>query len=136
MDDRDLREISEDLEEALYEYEYPVLRDMVAAEEGDDVEDTLPTRLSMRKSLLKVNGRRKGLNSMWDVRRFDSPWVRSRNAGHPCNKDDRTYRPWQRDEMKTIRGVPDNDFNDQYDFLQGILQSEYEDSKVLVEEGV
>lgn len=102
--------------------------------EGDEMEDTTPTHLGIRRSLLKANGRRKGLDNLWDSHRFDSG-IRSRAYVHTCHKDDREYRPWQRDGMKTIRGVPDNDFNDWQDFVEGVLQSEYEDSKVLVEEG-
>ena len=148
MDDRDLQEIFEDLEQEMYKYYCDeVVADALELEEElykefpDEVvadaleEDTLPTHLGIRKSLLKANGRRKGLDNLWDSYRFDS-FRRSRSYAHPCHKDDRTYRPWQRDEMKTIRGVPDNDWNDYQDFVEGILQSVYEDSEVLVEESV
>ena len=106
------------------------------SEEEGVIEDNRPMRTGRHKGLLMANGRRKGLKNLWNSPKFDCWWVHSRMAAYHCHKDDRTYRPWQRDEMKTVRGVPDNDFNEWYDFVEGILQSVYQDSEILIEEGV
>jgi len=105
-------------------------------ESEDEFKDNRPMRTGRHKGLLMANGRRKGLKNLWNSPRFDCWWVHSRMAAYHCHKDDKSWRRWQRDEMKTVRGVPDNDFNEWYDFVEGILQSVYQDSEILIEEGV
>ena len=69
-------------------------------------EEDLPARASMRRSLLKANGRRKGLHDLWDSPRFDSG-RRSRSFAYRTRKDfrqakDTSYRPWQSADINGI----------------------------------
>lgn len=51
---------------------------------------------SMHKSMLKGFNPGSGkIKNLYDLPRFDVPWIYSRHAGHSCKKDYKAYRPWQ-----------------------------------------
>lgn len=67
------------------------------------IQTEIPTHGSMRKTALKVLGGE--LGNLWDVPRWDDRGTRSRTAAHSCHKDYRSYRPWQRASIKSIKDL-------------------------------
>lgn len=49
-------------------------------------------KISMRKSALKIYGG--NLKNLYDSPRLECGFE-SRNAGHSCKKDKKSYRPWR-----------------------------------------
>ena len=56
--------------------------------------ESAPMIAGNRKGALKASGGK--LGCLYDSRRFDDPWYRSRSASHSAKKDSKSYRPWRK----------------------------------------
>ncbi len=82
------------------------------------------TGTGIRKSLLKANGRRRGLQNLYDSPRFDSG-RQSRSYKHRTQKDDKAFRPWRKGRvMAKLETLIERNCSDP-EFVRTLLEAQY-----------
>ena len=61
----------------------------------------MPEKISMRLSSLRDFGG--DLHCLFDVRRFDNGYHSKGHRKHWCHKDDRSFKAWQHNSIKSIK---------------------------------
>ena len=74
-------------------------------------DEVIPSKLSIRLSLLKVNGG--DHNNIWYASsRLDMECIkgnRSREAAHSCHKDSKSFKPWQHNKPVLVQPILSED---------------------------